>query len=111
MPRRTAPVSARYCRVILGEAEISLAPGEHLAGRGDDALIRINSVKVSRHHARFTVSPAGARVEDLGSKNGTWVRGRRIEGACVLADGDEILIGPVLMVFRLGPASSTDTDD
>jgi len=98
------------CRILIGEAEVSLPPGEHIAGRAEDAAVRINSSRVSRHHARITVSLEGARIEDLGSRNGTCVRGKRIGVPMALADGDEILIGPVLMIFRLGAAGSTETD-
>ena len=108
VPHHPGPRSA--CRLLIGEAEVRLPPGEHLAGRGEDVAVRIDSPKVSRHHARIVVSPEGARIEDLGSRNGTYVRGRRVDGPSTLADGDEILIGPVLMIFRLGDAGSTETD-
>jgi len=39
-------------------------------------------------------------IEDLGSKNGTWVRGERITGPVSLDDGDEILIGPERLTFH-----------
>jgi pSer/pThr/pTyr-binding forkhead associated (FHA) protein len=56
---------------------------------------------------------AGDRVaiEDLGSKNGTRVRGRRIAGPTLLADGEEILLGheAVLLVAATSTAT-TDTD-
>ena len=104
-PRRRAA-----CWVLVGEAGVSLPPGEHVVGRAPAAAVRINSTRVSRRHARILVSPEGARIEDLGSRNGTYVRGKKIDAPTALADGDEILIGPVPMTFCLGAAGSTATD-
>ena len=63
--------------------------------------IRLDSPKVSRHHARVVALGREVAVEDLGSKNGTFVRGARIESRAILAPGDEIQIGPVKLVFRI----------
>jgi len=46
------------------------------------------------------VSRDGVVIEDLGSKNGTFVGGRRIDGPTPLTDGDEVRIGDVSLVFR-----------
>ena len=107
------PEPARHhagCRVLVGEVGVSLPPGEHIIGRAQAAAVRINSTRVSRQHARILVSPEGAQIEDLGSRNGTYVRGRKISALTALADGDEILIGHVRIVFGLGAAGSTETD-
>lgn len=98
------------CRLLWGERVIPLPEGEHLVGRDDRALVCIDSPKVSRQHARIVVTRGGSTVEDLGSRNGTFVRGERIAGARRLADGDEILVGPVLLRFRSGSGGSTDTE-
>jgi len=56
------------------------------------------------------VAESDALIEDLGSKNGTYVGGERITGPTPLADGDEVRIGSVLLVFRARPAlGSTET--
>jgi two-component system response regulator AtoC len=90
---------------------LALQPGENLVGRGDEAGVRIDSAKVSRVHARIAVAASSATVEDLGSKNGTFVRGRRIAGPVELTDGDEICLGSVLLVFRRPSAPrSTETE-
>jgi pSer/pThr/pTyr-binding forkhead associated (FHA) protein len=64
---------------------------------------------VSRRHARIVVSGDRALVEDLGSKNGTHVRGERITTPADLVDGDEIRIGSVVVTFRMPsrPGSTT----
>lgn len=97
-------------RVFLGAREIPLVEGENVLGRAEDATVRIDSSKASRRHARITVRDGRAILEDLASKNGTFLRGLRIEGPERLADGDEIVVGPVLMTFRAGPSGSTETD-
>jgi pSer/pThr/pTyr-binding forkhead associated (FHA) protein len=71
--------------------------------------LTIPSDLVSRQHARIVVSGERAKLEDLGSKNGTLVGGRRIEQGTELADGDEIWIGPARLVFCAAGAGSTRT--
>lgn len=80
---------------------LPLAPGENLLGRGPESIIDIASSKVSRRHARIVVSGSRAFIEDLRSKNGTYVGGRRIEVATELNDGDEVSVGPVEFAFRV----------
>ena len=80
--------------------ELALKEGENLIGRALDAAIRIDTSKVSRHHARILIEGATATLEDLGSKNGTYLRGQRIEQASRIEDADEIQIGANLARFR-----------
>ena len=89
------------CRLVWGPREIALDPGENLIGRDRDSVVWIDDASVSRRHARISVDDSGAMVEDLGSKNGTYLRGRRIEKPARLADKDAIKIGPASMIFRL----------
>jgi pSer/pThr/pTyr-binding forkhead associated (FHA) protein len=60
---------------------------------GRQADLVIDDPQVSRRHA--TVRPAGDRleVEDLGSLNGTWVNGARIDGPARLGPGDRVRLG------------------
>jgi DNA-binding winged helix-turn-helix (wHTH) protein len=88
------------CRLVWGYREIALDPGESLIGRDRDSVFWIDDESVSRRHARVAVDGDGATLEDLGSKNGTYVRGKRIGAAVRLADQDAIKIGPASMVFR-----------
>ena len=97
--------AATACRLEWGEREIPLRDGENILGRTDDAVAWIDSPRVSRRHARITVSAGKATIEDLGSKNGTSVGGRRIDRPTVLEGGDQIALGPVLMTFRVFRAS------
>jgi DNA-binding winged helix-turn-helix (wHTH) protein len=86
--------------VAIGEDEIGLVEGENLIGRGEEARVRLEHEKVSRRHAKIIVRGDRAVLEDLGSKNGTWLNGKRVSTPAQLADGNEIIIGPVTLVFR-----------
>ena len=92
---------AFVCRLVWGPREIALEADENVIGRDSTAVVWIDDGSVSRRHARIEVDDDGATIEDLGSKNGTYVRGRRIEKPARLADRDVIKIGPARMVFRL----------
>lgn len=106
-----SPSSASGCALLWAGREIPLPEGEHLLGRDEHCLVRSRSVRVSRQHAKITVRGGRAVLEDLGSRNGTSVGDRRIEGPVELAAGDAIAVGPEEIVF-LGPsgAGSTVTD-
>ena len=95
------PRAPFVCRLVWGPREIALDPGENPIGRDRDSVVWIDDSSVSRRHARIRVDDAGATVEDLGSKNGTFVRGRRIVKPLQLTDQDPIKIGPASMVFRV----------
>ena len=97
-------------RLVWGEREVPLVEGENLLGRDAEAPVSIDDPTVSRHHARILVAGGLARLEDLGSKNGTWLEGRRLETPELLEDGDEIRVGPAALTFRAFPdAGSTET--
>ena len=92
---------APACRIIVGDREIALPPGEHVLGRSPDAAVFIDDAGISRHHARITVTSTGAILEDLGSKNGTMLNGDRVPGPTPLADGNAIVLGTTALKFRL----------
>ncbi|HEX4440012.1 MAG TPA: FHA domain-containing protein, partial [Thermoanaerobaculia bacterium] len=75
-----------------------------------EAAVFLDDVTVSRLHARVVVGASEALLEDLGSKNGTWLRGRRIESPERLVDNDDIRIGSVPLTFRAFPmGTATDS--
>jgi DNA-binding winged helix-turn-helix (wHTH) protein len=102
-----APSAPAQCRLVWAERHIPLVEGETLLGRSSDARIVIDLARVSRHHARVVVEGARAVLEDLGSKNGTFLRGQPVTTVAELADGDEICIGPAVLVFRTSAGNST----
>jgi DNA-binding winged helix-turn-helix (wHTH) protein len=97
-----APSAATLTARLLWEDRlIPLPPGESLLGRDEDVSVRIDAASVSRRHARLRVAAGEpATLEDLGSKNGTWVGEQRVEGAPLpLRDGDVLRLGKVELVF------------
>jgi diguanylate cyclase (GGDEF)-like protein len=70
-------------------------------GRSLDCAIRVQDVGVSRRHALIVQQgETDYVVQDLGSRNGTTVRGRKIT-KCKLVDGDRIGVGPAFFRFTL----------
>jgi DNA-binding winged helix-turn-helix (wHTH) protein len=91
-------------------AEIALFTGENVLGREGPGVILVKSSTVSRRHARIAIGASGAVVEDLGSKNGTYVNDRRVSEPTPVAEGDQVRIGSLLFTFRVSqPAGSTET--
>ena len=109
-PRKAAARRGVHFRLTWEGGDVSLAEGENVLGRVEEATAWIESASVSRRHARILISEGKARLEDLGSKNGTFLNGRKITSAVALADGDEMRLGLVPMTFRVvGGATSTKT--
>ena len=109
--KESAPTPRGFrLRLFLDDREIALHEGENVLGRLDEGVAWLESPTVSRRHARILVSGSQATLEDLGSKNGTYLRGRRLDSPAPLSDGDEILLGRVRMTFRVLPPASTRTE-
>jgi pSer/pThr/pTyr-binding forkhead associated (FHA) protein len=99
--------------VLWEKRVIPLVEGDNVLGRDEDVTVRIDAPGVSRRHARIRVSGAEATIEDLGSKNGTYVEegGAPIAGPIVLRDDCRFRLGRVQLVFRNSPeAGSTMTE-
>src|SRR5947209_1495652 len=79
---------------------VALPDGETVIGRDPDVRLSVDARSVSRRHARIVVSEAGAVIEDLGSKNGTFVNGQRVTVPRTLQDKDEIRVGAAIFVVR-----------
>jgi serine phosphatase RsbU (regulator of sigma subunit)/pSer/pThr/pTyr-binding forkhead associated (FHA) protein len=69
-----------------------LGDGEYVIGRRSDCQIFVPDMRVSRQHARLIRNGDGWTLEDLGSNNGTYINGQRLEAATVLRHDDEIMI-------------------
>jgi DNA-binding winged helix-turn-helix (wHTH) protein len=82
------------------DCDYPLQQGPNVIGRTGEADICIDRTEVSRCHARVLVSGTTATVEDLGSKNGTFLNGERLRQPALLANGDEIWIGRSVARFR-----------
>jgi len=87
-------------RLVLEDREVQLLEGPNVIGRESQSALWIEHSSVSRRHAQVVVERGRARLEDLESKNGTFLNGRRIARSEPLADGDEIRIGVAHIVLR-----------
>jgi len=90
-------------RIINGDASgriIPLTEPEYLAGRHRDNNIQLPDLGISGFHARIYRGPDGYVLEDLKSRNGTWVNGARIFVA-TLADGDRVHFGQTDLVYEI----------
>jgi pSer/pThr/pTyr-binding forkhead associated (FHA) protein len=89
------------------ELSVMLNEGENILGREARDTIRLSGATVSRRHARIVVTGDEATVEDLGSKNGTYLGGERLTAPARICDGDRLLIGAVPLVFRVHRAAES----
>lgn len=90
---------------------VGLGAGEHVLGRGDEATVDLDSTTVSRRHARIVIAPHGATLEDLESKNGTYLGSRQVTQPVPLSDGDQIRIGAYLITFRVATAAASTASE
>ncbi|MCO4745970.1 MAG: FHA domain-containing protein [Proteobacteria bacterium] len=89
---------------------VRIRPGETRLGRAEDNDVVLSDVGVSRRHARIMVREQGVSYIDLGSGNGSYVRGRRIEEHPV-QNNDEVMIDPFVLTFRLRGAGQVELVD
>ncbi len=96
-------------RVLWGDRESPLVQGVNVIGRDPQARVHVDDRTVSRRHATITIDASGARLEDLDSKNGTFLEGRRISEPVELRDDAAFEVGSVRMIFRVTGDGSTQT--
>ncbi|MGC4121705.1 MAG: adenylate/guanylate cyclase domain-containing protein [Myxococcales bacterium] len=73
-------------------------------GRADNNDIVLSGDQVSRRHAKIDVRPNDLTIEDMGSRNGTEVNGKKVEGVAVCRAGDILGIGENSLALRLATA-------
>lgn len=101
------PRSDASCFLIWDRGQAALREGENILGRDRGATAWFESIEVSRRHARISLARGEALLEDLQSRNGTFVRGERITGPYRLVDGDQIGLGSVIVTFRVAPPDAS----
>ena len=112
------PASAGELQVLNGSCSGQRIPMDFrrfVVGVERDCDLRPASTLLSRHHCVFKKDEYAVRVRDLGSKNGTFVNGRRISSEVVLNPGDEVTVGDVRLhvVLSASPQvqqSAADSD-
>jgi DNA-binding winged helix-turn-helix (wHTH) protein len=101
------PGEGPACWLRWGHHHLTLKPGENVVGRGREADVRLAVPEVSRRHARIVVEGSKVTIEDLESRNGTFVGGEEVHRPTALSDGDEVSIGPEQLVFCSTSDSAT----
>lgn len=86
-------------RLRLQLQEFELPAGQTIIGRGSSCNLTIDDVLMSRDHALVRVTDGRVTIRDLGSRNGTWLNGSRIEDETELQDGDRIRFGSTEIRF------------
>jgi DNA-binding winged helix-turn-helix (wHTH) protein len=95
---------------LIGElGRVPLTDGQNVLGREGEDVIELASPTVSRRHAAISFGDTPV-LEDLGSKNGTFVGDTAVTGPVHLSDGDRLRFGSVLLTFRLVPAGRDSTE-
>ena len=105
------PTTRRRVRgwLIWDHERLQVFDGENVYGRGDVDVVELPSTTVSRRHARISFDD-DPWIEDLGSKNGTFVGENRITSRVRLNDGDRVRLGSFQLTFRVAqPPDATAT--
>ena len=101
-----APPAARYW-LIAEDRTVTVDEGETVIGREPGLGVVLPHPGVSRRHARLVIYGAMATIEDLGSRNGTYLGGTRIRGRTPLRPGDSVQIADVVLTFVTSAAGAT----
>ena len=89
--------------------EFPLKAGPNILGRDSTADIPIDDTTVSRKHAAITIRENSVTLEDLDSKNGTYVEGVKLTGSASIRDGQTFVLGDASILFRRSRGGSTAT--
>ena len=96
--------------LVMRGRRVALHEGDNVVGRDAASDVCLDDPSVSRRHARIIIDPTLTRLEDLGSKNGTTVKGQRVSSPVPVATGDRMVFGSVIAVYRVsGAGDSTQT--
>lgn len=97
-------------KLKIGGKTMALPDGEHDIGRMSDCWLTLDDELASRYHARLRVRGPVAELEDLGSRNGTYINGEKLSGSRAIKNGDEIRIGRETIAV-LGPEAERSEED
>ena len=105
---RLTPAGEPRYTVKFGGQEFVLRSGETVLGRDPAAGVYVEHASVSRRHARLSIEAGRARLQDLGSRNGTFLNGQRLDAPAEILEDAIIGLGPVTLVLSVlrAPAST-----
>jgi pSer/pThr/pTyr-binding forkhead associated (FHA) protein len=100
-------VKLKVLRGASAGKEVAISAPRFFIGRSEECQLRVNSDAISRRHCAITLEQGEVRIRDLGSRNGTYVNGTRIDGEHRIQMGDQLRVGPLeFLVTFLKAASS-----
>jgi hypothetical protein len=85
---------------------VEVASWPFRVGRAFDCELSVRCSMVSRHHCEFHVRGDRVLLTDLGSRNGTFIDGERVEDTCEVMDGAKVSMGLVLYRVEIVPENS-----
>jgi pSer/pThr/pTyr-binding forkhead associated (FHA) protein len=88
-------VKLRVMKGAQAGREVAVASPEFLIGRGEECHLRPRSDAISRKHCAILVTDKQVIVHDLGSKNGSYLNGQRVDGKQAVQTGDQFQVGPL----------------
>jgi pSer/pThr/pTyr-binding forkhead associated (FHA) protein len=95
MERRSMKIRLKVLKGSNAGKEVKIPTPECLIGRSSDCHLRPKSDAISRKHCAILVEDGTVRLRDFGSKNGTYLNERRVEGELVVKSGDVLKFGPL----------------
>ncbi|MDR3068512.1 MAG: DUF3662 and FHA domain-containing protein [Cellulomonas sp.] len=106
-PATSTPPSTRHPLIDIDGQRYLLTGPVTVIGRGSEADIIVDDPGVSRRHLEIKVTPNGVVASDMGSTNGMYVEGNKVQAATLL-DGNTITIGRTRILFWTGGESDQD---
>src|SRR5712692_865516 len=108
--KNESPQPSRAGVVVFRGRELPLQEGENVLGRDATADVLIDDTTVSRKHASITIRDGAVTIEDLSSKNGTFLDSVKLTEPAPIHDGQTIVLGDASILFRRSSsAGSTAT--
>ncbi|MEZ4705128.1 MAG: sigma 54-interacting transcriptional regulator [Bdellovibrionota bacterium] len=101
---KSTPLEKSYLVAMTGPQAgtvFTLSEGIMIVGRQPTADIFLSDHQVSRNHAEFVTNMGETQVQDLGSTNGTFVNGEKLEKKVAISDGDEVQLGATCFRFSI----------
>ncbi len=111
LPRKRDPPMGAHLQLVHGSRQYLLLSGEWIIGRSPRAGVSIGDALASREHALVRVGKQSIVVEDLKSRNGTWVNGRRLESAAALRPGDQLRVGETVFTLEWARTEGEEEED
>ncbi|QDT01218.1 FHA domain-containing protein [Adhaeretor mobilis] len=89
-------------------AKVVVKKSEFTIGRSEECHLSVGSTSISRRHCTISRGENKVSVKDLGSRNGTLVNGKKIDGEVELVAGDELVVGPLKFQVRISTGLKND---